>query len=789
MPRPSDSLLQECSTCGALLDVSGEEPFALMHCPTCGAAIRVRRRFDHFVIQEELGAGGMGTVYRALDTNLNRLVALKLLQREHSGNPEFIAQFKKEAAITASINHPHVVKVYSTGRDHGLVYIAMELVDKGSLESLMNAQGRVAELQLLTIGIQIAQGLNAALEKGLIHRDIKPGNILFANPATAKMVDFGLAVLAEHAGTIAGEVWATPFYVAPEVVEGQREDFRSDLYSLGATLFHALAGKPPHDVETNSMSALAAAKKAPVSLQEAWPEVSSATAFALNKVLSHDPANRQKSYTEFIEHLEFARNELAEAIRHPQQHAPSAEVRSYAWLTWVTAATVVAAGVLAFEFGGPLLHPRTPVEAVEEEVPQTKEGISAKYEEARRLLAAGEAVKAAEILTRLDAQAEPPQPLRNWITLHAGLAELASGHAEQAQPHFAALEKRGIYSPDPAEQELANFFVQTAQLAGGAKPVTAESVKNIDHGNHEVIALLLFALKDWSLAEYDEAWPLFRQFALATPQDRSGWVSEYKPLVSPYMNEINAFRAAAAAAQGATTIDTRKRALQLARDTKAQCKLASRFPSQLETLARDLEQKITAEEEETARRMAAIEAADAKALAEAKNQLVPLWAQFRPGEALAIVQALAVTGEKGQSQRTILLKRMEWLAKFKTTLISDLNTMGYPSPVLKKGGGQIPGPVRRANDTQIETVTPFGSLPALWSDLAPESVIAMGKSFLRPDLPDETLADREWLLGVYAIYAGKPREGRELLVQAGQAKPEYREELSLFLDSADAPQN
>src|SRR3954453_19163803 len=154
----SESQIQECSTCGTLLDVTVEEPFALMHCPTCGAAMRVRRKFDHFEIQEELGAGGMGTVYRALDMNLNRPVALKLLQRQHSGNPEFIAQFDKEGAITASINHPHEVNVYSTGRDHGLVYIAMELVDKGSLESLMHAHGKVAELQILTVGVQIAQG-------------------------------------------------------------------------------------------------------------------------------------------------------------------------------------------------------------------------------------------------------------------------------------------------------------------------------------------------------------------------------------------------------------------------------------------------------------------------------------------------------------------------------------------------------------------------------------------------------------------------------------------------------
>jgi hypothetical protein len=134
-----------------------------------------------------------------------------------------------------------------------------------------------------------------------------------------------------------------------------------------------------------------------------------------------------------------------------------------------------------------------------------------------------------------------------------------------------------------------------------------------------------------------------------------------------------------------------------------------------------------------------------------------------------------------------LLKKMEWLAKFKATLIGDLNTVGYQAAVMKKNGGQIPGPVRRANETQIETVTPFGSLPAPWTELAPESVIAMSKSFLRPDLPAETLADRQWQLGVYEIYAGKAREGRELLVQAGQAKPEYREELNLFPDGAEAP--
>src|ERR1700742_4329476 len=144
MSEATDPLIQECSACGALIDVSDVEPMALMHCPTCGGAMRVRKQFGNFELLEILGAGGMGAVYRAQDLTLNRSVALKLLRREYSEHPDFIAQFEHEAAVTALINHPNVVKVFSTGSDHGLFYIAMELVDKGSLDDLMGLQGRVA---------------------------------------------------------------------------------------------------------------------------------------------------------------------------------------------------------------------------------------------------------------------------------------------------------------------------------------------------------------------------------------------------------------------------------------------------------------------------------------------------------------------------------------------------------------------------------------------------------------------------------------------------------------------
>lgn len=789
MPTPSSaSHLQECSNCGALLDITAEEPFSLMHCPTCGAAMRVRRNFDHFEIQEELGAGGMGTVYRALDTNLNRQAALKLLQRQHSGDPEFVLQFQKEAAITASINHPHVVKVYSTGKDNGLVYIAMELVDKGSLESLMHTQEKVAELQVLTMGVQVAQGLQAALDKGLIHRDIKPGNILFANAATSKIVDFGLAVLAEHAGTVAGEIWATPFYVSPETVQGKKEDFRSDMYSLGATLYHAITGKPPHDVETSSMSALAAAKKAPVDIAAVAPETSSATAFVLNKMLSYDPNQRHQSYKDLIESLEYARTELAaslEAKETAQAESPKAGPRDWSWLTPVVAVVVVVLGVAAFNLRN---HPyfKPPVAAAPvEEVPQTTERIDAKFEEARKQLAAGDLVKASEALTALDAKTTPPQPLRNWITLHAGLAELLRGNEDEARKHFQAVIDRGIYSPDPAEQELAQFFVDTAKRCTEKKPIKLETLTDIDQTSYECLAYFFFAVHDWSINDYDDAWQLFRQYTRCTPQERHEWTTEYKKLATPYLVEINAFRGARDTAEAATSLTARQHALQIVEDTRKQIKLPGRFRSELKKMAAALEKAITAEQEEEARKMSATEAADAKALADAQEKIAPLWQAFRLTEAMNIARAVQISGTKAQKERTALVKRMEWLARFKATLINDLNTVGYPNAVTKKSGGQIPGPVRRANEIQIETITPFGSLPAEWVDLAPETVLSMGKSFLHPSLEPEVLADRQWLLGVYAMQAGRQREGRENLIQASQVKESYREELEIFLETAE----
>jgi len=302
----SEPTAQTCPGCGATVDTTEAEPLARIACPTCGKKIRVERAFDHFVVVETLGVGGMGTVYKARDMELDRFVALKLLRRDLGGQEDHKARLQEEARIAAAVNHPYVIQVFDSGTDHGQFYVVMELVDQGSLDDLMALQPRLPEKRVLEIGIQVAKGLRAAQRRGLIHRDVKPANILFVDEHAAKIGDFGLASSATQRWGIGGVVWGTPEYVAPERLHNDPEDFRSDIYSLGATLFHAIAGKPPIEASTNSATALLESKQRPLDLQATAPDVSAETAEVLQRMIAADPAQRFSSYDDLVAELERA---------------------------------------------------------------------------------------------------------------------------------------------------------------------------------------------------------------------------------------------------------------------------------------------------------------------------------------------------------------------------------------------------------------------------------------------------------------------------------------------------
>jgi serine/threonine protein kinase len=281
--------------------------------------MRVRVLFDHYEIREMRGVGGMSQVFVAMDSHLNRAVALKVLNRENSSKQDRIRQFEREARLTASINHQNVVRVYSVGHAQGNFYIAMELVDGYSLEELLREQSKLNEIQVLDLAIQTAEGLAAAHQVGLIHRDIKPGNILLTSEGKAKLVDFGLALVFEKDVDDSDEMWATPYYVPPEKLAGQTEDFRSDIYSLGSTFFHLLAGRPPYDTPTSSIDELREIKSHPVRIGAFAPMISGPTQQVVNRMIELRQSERYQSYDELLEALRDARQQLLASLGMVQQ--------------------------------------------------------------------------------------------------------------------------------------------------------------------------------------------------------------------------------------------------------------------------------------------------------------------------------------------------------------------------------------------------------------------------------------------------------------------------------------
>ena len=485
---PGDPCLQTCPNCGTLVDISEQEPLSKFECPTCGTTMRTCRQYNHFSVVEHLGTGGMGSVYKAMDRNLNRMVALKLLRRELSADETYINKLEDEARITASINHPFVVKVFSFGVDHGQYYIAMELVDKGTLDDLMQLQNRIAEMQVLQVGLQIASGLQAAHERGLIHRDVKPGNILFADAHTAKITDFGLALLAEHEADARGEIWGTPYYIAPEKLSQQPEDFRSDIYSLGGTLFHAVAGRPPFEAETASLVALKHLKSKAVSLQAFAPDVASETSYVINRMLNKDPNQRYASYGELIDHLRYAIEQLG--AKTGKTHAGRQRVvvesegqnKLAGALTLLLVVLMIAGGIFAYAFrtklfGSGEIGASTPAPTrVLAGGPDAKNSPEAQYEEARRQVVAEKYADAEADFASLAKQPNLPQPLRDWVKLHQGMTALLNHQVRDADALFASLQSAGLFANDDKHLALANFFVETGRFLATDQPVPASVI-------------------------------------------------------------------------------------------------------------------------------------------------------------------------------------------------------------------------------------------------------------------------------------------------------------------------
>ncbi|HEX2701708.1 MAG TPA: serine/threonine-protein kinase [Acidimicrobiales bacterium] len=271
------------------------------------AAVAPRVLGARYRLGARLGRGGMAEVYDGFDERLGRSVAVKLLRPEMAADPDVRARFEIEARSAAGLAHPNVVAVYDTGEDDGVPFIVMERLPGETLADRM-ARGPVDQGWLRRVAGDVLGALGAAHAAGLVHRDVKPGNILIGEDGCAKVADFGIAKSLEVAGeaTGTGLLLGTPAYVAPERLEGQPATERSDLYSLGVVLYEALAGSKPFDGPTSVAVTESVLHSVPRPLVEVRPDVDGAFAAAVSRAMSRDPADRPASAPELSSELSVA---------------------------------------------------------------------------------------------------------------------------------------------------------------------------------------------------------------------------------------------------------------------------------------------------------------------------------------------------------------------------------------------------------------------------------------------------------------------------------------------------
>ncbi len=302
----------ECASCKTKVFIPGDlPPFESVPCTRCGHPVVMPMRLRQFELRSIIASGGMGTVYRAFDMTLLRNVAVKMLKKEMAGDEEVRHSFDREARAGAALNHTNIIHIYTFDELDGQPYLVMELADFDSLDQWIERDQRVPELQVLDIGIKVASALGTALKHNLLHRDIKPGNILFNSDGEPKLVDFGLARVAsveeaEHEFI----VWGTPYYVAPEKIRRETEDFLSDMYSLGGTLYHAITGHVPFEAPTVEEVISAHVNTPLTPPNHVAPDISQPTSDALVTAMAKLPAERYQSYDDFIMALTAARSQL-----------------------------------------------------------------------------------------------------------------------------------------------------------------------------------------------------------------------------------------------------------------------------------------------------------------------------------------------------------------------------------------------------------------------------------------------------------------------------------------------
>jgi serine/threonine-protein kinase len=308
---------------------------------------------DRYELEELVGAGGMSSVFRAHDRLLDRKVALKILHQQYSGDDEYVERFRREARAVAALSHPNIVTVIDRGDHDGRQFIVFEYVEGENLKRVIERRGPAPVAKALELAMQIARGLSFAHQQGLVHRDVKPQNVLLNGDGRAKVTDFGIArsLDVQHGMTQTGTVLGTSDYIAPEQAQGQRVDEHTDVYSLGVVLYELLTTEVPFPGENFVAVAMRHINEPPPPVRDKRPDVSPRVEAAVQKAMAKRPEDRFATMADFcheleacLAELEGAGTQVAPALAAPRRHRRR---RVSPWPIVLALVVLAAAGAVA----------------------------------------------------------------------------------------------------------------------------------------------------------------------------------------------------------------------------------------------------------------------------------------------------------------------------------------------------------------------------------------------------------------------------------------------------------
>ena len=547
-PASEEPIHESCAACGKLLDVTSFSPFDTVSCPCCSAETKVRRVFGNYRLERRFAIGGMSVIFIGWDTTLNRRVAIKVLNEEYCNDENRIQAFENEARLTAKVSHTNVVKIFAVDRAHGRFYLVMELLDGRSFDRIMEERGALPEDEVLEIAIQIASGLKAAKRAGIIHRDVKPGNIHIDPEGHASLLDFGLALITQDGRAQAKEAWATPYYVPPEALERDIEDFRSDLYAFGATLYHGLAGCPPFESGTNSISSLRKAKKAIPKLCKVAPWISRNTGEIVDRMMAFNPDHRWPSYSKVMKALEQAQLTMDQDFS-PPFHIQTRIKRRKRKIIFSIIFTIVLISVsIGLATWQPwmkiIVEPKNgsgrndagnKKQKIFNPNGETRPSLQKRWAEARQLTKSGNYEMASERFLSISRDPTVSGMEQVWTSLEASVANSLAGKPGTARRLIS--KSLSDLNALPEQHSQQNRYRELCQLLERIKPPKTQNLPDEPKNITDWMGTFAIALKLWEQGKWEEALPLFANVRGAELPDELTWFVIYQNIADVYLGD------------------------------------------------------------------------------------------------------------------------------------------------------------------------------------------------------------------------------------------------------------